>query len=301
MRHRVPGRHARADTGRVAIRVYRGQQPPRGGGGKERSVPRWGSIGPATRVIDLWPRRGHHGDSGRGGRDVAFEDVEVYASNSIAVLMNNIVGARLERMRAASPGHRPPDQLQRRWAQSLDGGRGGVVRDSEVRRTLDDGIAVNSVPVRRAGCAWPNRLGVKRSVTRQFENGLNVSFVDHDGGRAHRRPHRVADAGVRAPVVGGYCPCSSEFDRGLPPLGRDAGMVPADAQRSAAQCVVENNLVEDVLFAQGIYLAGVAGVTVRGNTVRRASSGGMLAWQAMQIQGVRRAACPRHPDSREHD
>ena len=72
-----------------------------------------------------------------------------------------------------------------------------------------------------------------------------------------------------------------EFDRGLPPLSRDAGMVYADAAQSGQGTVVENNLVEDVLNGRGIYLAGVVGVRVQGNTIRRTASAGIGAAQAM--------------------
>jgi hypothetical protein len=62
-------------------------------------------------------------------------------------------------------------------------------------------------------------------------------------------------------------------------------MVFAEAARRGAGTIVETNLVEDVFFARGIYLAGVVGVTVRGNTVRRTASGGIVAWQEIQAGG----------------
>ena len=218
-----------------------------------------------------------------GGRDVAFEDIEIYASGSTAVFSAGVVGVRLERVRVLPrPG---TDRLISTNAGGLQFGElqaGSAIRNSEVRRTLDDGIGVYSVWLAAVlEAPSPSRLVVQRLFRRQFENGLLVSFVDT------ATAQELAGGRIVSQVPAYDAPAVSEgtveleFDRGLPPLSRDAGMVYADAAQRGQGTVVENNLVEDVLNGRGIYLAGVVGVRVQGNTIRRTASAGIGAAQAM--------------------
>ena len=220
-----------------------------------------------------------------GGREVAFEDVDVYASNSIAVLFVRVGAARLERVRVL-----PRPGTRRLISSNADGlnltnvQAGSAIRDSVVQRTLDDGIAVNSMflgVVQEAPAA--SRLVVRRQATTRFENGLEVSILksataeEIAGGRIVSQ-----NPAYEAPLVSAGT-VTLEFDRALPAASRDDGMVLATAAQRGQGTLVENNLVEDVLFARGIYLAGAVGITVRGNIVRRTASAGIVAWQALQV------------------
>ena len=231
--------------------------------------------------------RGAQGTAVRvdGGREVAFEDVDVYSSSSIAILFVRVGAARLERVRVL-----PRPGTGRLISSNADGlnltnvQAGSVIRDSVVQRTLDDGIAVNSTflaVVQEAPAA--SRLIVRRKATTRFENGLDVAIVNTTtaeeiaGGRILSQTPAYEAPLVSAGTV------TVEFDRALPAASRDYGMVLATAEQRGQGTLVENNLVEDVLFARGIYLAGAVGITVRDNTVRRTASAGIVAWQALQI------------------
>lgn len=220
-----------------------------------------------------------------GGQAVAFEDVEVYASNTMAILFVRVGAARLDRVRVL-----PRPGTDRLISTNADGlnftltQAGSLIRDCEVRRTLDDGIAVNSTFLAEVQeSPSPSRLVVRRKATTRFENGLEVAIVNTAtaeeiaGGRILSQ-----DPAYDAPLVSAGT-VRLEFDRALPPVSQDFGMVLATAEQRGSGTLVENNLVEDVLFARGIYLAGAVGMTVRGNTVRRTASAGIVAWQAMQI------------------
>lgn len=220
-----------------------------------------------------------------GGREVAFEDVEVYSSSAMGILFVRVRAARLERVRV-----RPRPGTDRLIATNADGlnftlvQAGSVIRDCEVRLTLDDGIAVNStflavvqeVPV-------ASRLVVKRQATTRFENGLDVAIVNSATAEELAGGRIVAqNPAYEAPLVSGGT-VTLDFDRALSAGSRDYGMVLSTSEQRGLGTLVENNLVEDVLFARGIYLAGAVGVTVRGNTVRRTASAGIVAWQALQV------------------
>jgi len=130
-----------------------------------------------------------------------------------------------------------------------------------------------------------SRLTVRRQAGTRFENGLAISLVNFTtaaevgGGRLLSQDPSYESAVVSEGTV------RLEFDRALPAVSQNSGLVFADAAARGEGTIVENNLVEDVRFARGIYLAGVTGVIVRGNTVRRTTSGGIVVWQAMQVPG----------------
>jgi hypothetical protein len=53
-------------------------------------------------------------------------------------------------------------------------------------------------------------------------------------------------------------------------------MIYASASNRGNGSVIENNVVEDVFSARGIYLGGVIGVTVQHNTIRRTNCGAIV-------------------------
>lgn len=222
-----------------------------------------------------------------GGREIAFEDVDVYASHGMGILFVRVAAARIERVRVM-----PRPGTDRLIATSADGlnftlaQAGSVIRDSTVRRSMDDGIAVNSTFMASVlDSPSPNRLNVRRNAGERLENGLAMSVIDITTGAELAGGTIVSQTPVyTAPVVSGGT-VALEFDRGLPVVSRDSGLVLADAGARGAGTIVENNVVEDVQYARGIYDAGAIGVTVRGNIVRRTASAGIAIWQAMQVPG----------------
>lgn len=222
-----------------------------------------------------------------GGSAIAFEDVDVYASSAMAILFVQVGAARLERTRVL-----PRPGTDRLISTNADGlnftlvQAGSLMRDCVVRGTMDDGIAVNSMFVASVlESTAPNRLTVRRRASTKFENGLSLALVastsaaELPGGRILSQ-----DPAFESPVISNG-EVRLEFDRGLAAVTRDSGLVLADAAARGEGTVVENNLVEDVQFARGIYIAGVMGVIVRGNVVRRTTSGGIVVWQAMNVPG----------------
>ena len=233
--------------------------------------------------------RGNQGGAVRvdGGSEIAFEDVDVYSSHGMGVLFVRVRAARIERTRVI-----PRPGTDRLIATSADGlnltlaQSGSVIRDSVVRRTMDDGIAVNSSFMAAVvDSPSPNRLNVRREATQRFENGLAVALVNTTSAAEIAGGIIVSqNPSYETPIVSAGA-VAVELDRALPAVPRDTGLVFAEPSARGLGTVVENNLVEDVQYARGIYVAGVIGVTVRGNTIRRTTSGGIVIWQAMQVPG----------------
>ncbi len=240
--------------------------------------------------------RGEQGTAVRidGGRDIAFEDVDVYASNSMALLFIRVGRARLERTRVI-----PKPGTDRLISTNADGlnftlvQAGSIIRHCHVRGTMDDAIAVNSTFMASVlDSPVPNRLTVRRKANTKFENGLAMSLVHFTTAAELTGGSIVSqDPFYESPVVSEGT-VRLEFDRGLPAVPATSGLVLAGAAARGEGTVVEHNLVEDVQFARGIYIAGPRGVIVRNNTVRRTTSGGIVIWQAMQVPGF--AVPPSH-------
>lgn len=284
-----------ADTGRFGIQRSIGAATLQASADGYQSEPAaLARILPGDTLVILG--RGEQGTAVRidGGRDIAFEDVDVYASPSMAILFVRVGAARLERTRVI-----PKPGTGRLISTNADGlnltlvQAGSVIRGCEVRGTMDDAIAVNSTFMASVlDSPVPNRLTVRRKANTKVENGLEMSLV-HFTTAAELTGGRIVsqDPSYAAPVVSEGT-VRLEFDRGLPAVPVNSGLVLAGAAARGEGTVVEHNLVEDVQFARGIYIAGARGVIVRNNTVRRTTSGGIVIWQAMQVPGF--AVPPSH-------
>lgn len=284
-----------ADTGRFGIERSIGAATLQASADGYQSEPAaLARILPGDTLVILG--RGEQGTAVRidGGRDIAFEDVDVYASPSMAILFVRVGAARLERTRVI-----PRPGSARLISTNADGlnltlvQAGSIIRHCEVRRTMDDAIAVNSTFMASVlESPVPNRLTVRRKANTTFENGLAMSLV-HFTTAAELTGGTILsqDPAYGAPVVSEGT-VRLEFDRGLPAVAASSGLVLASAAARGEGTVVEHNLIEDVQFARGIYIAGPRGVIVRNNIVRRTTSGGIVIWQAMQVPGF--AVPPSH-------
>ena len=66
------------------------------------------------------------------------------------------------------------------------------------------------------------------------------------------------------------------FDRSLPAMKAGFGMIAADDSERGDGTVIEHNAIRHVLDARGIFLGGVAGVTVRRNRLSAIDCGGIV-------------------------
>ncbi len=202
------------------------------------------------------------------GVDVRVANIEVYASGSLGVQVDACDRALIERIHVM-----PRPGTDRLISSNADGVHVSFVQaDTRVRscyvsRTMDDGIALNSPFLATVDQQIGNRALQVKNLIGIVEPGYQLSFVNPTSGvmlGAAPLATRVSD--VRLSFAGD-----------LPSLQSGYGLVYADPDFRGQGTIVENNTVEDVLFARGIFLGGVTGITVRGNTVRRTNGSGIVA------------------------
>jgi hypothetical protein len=116
---------------------------------------------------------------------------------------------------------------------------------------------------------------VTRNFSTQIPDGTAVSFLNPSTGQTIGRYILVSqNPAFGAPNVSQTV--TYTFDQDIPAVQNGFGLVYADEVNRGLSSVVQNNVVETILFARGIFLGGVAGVTIQENTVRQTNCGGIV-------------------------
>ncbi len=215
-----------------------------------------------------------------GGSNIVISGVDIYASSALGLHLDSTSNSTVTRVRVM-----PRPGTDRLIGTNADGIHLSYVQANNnvqfcyVNRTMDDGIALNS-PFLAFVNSQTGTRGVQ--ITRNFQasipNGTAVSFLNPATGQtigryilvAQNPSYQTSPAGQTATYI---------FDQNLPVLQSGFGIVYSDAVNRGSSSVVQDNVVEDVLFARGIFLGGVNGVTVQQNTIRRTDCGGIVLHQ----------------------
>jgi parallel beta-helix repeat protein len=209
--------------------------------------------------------------------ETTVRNVDVYAGPMFGLTFEDPTASVVEHVRVIPrPG---TDRLISTNADGihLSNARGqNVVRRSEVRGSGDDGIAVNSGYMAYIDHADSTSVVAQASWKAQaLRTGTNLSFVSAATGAIVGTARLLAqDPPNPGSWYGGAVRLF--FDRPIPALLPDSGVVLADAADRGEGTVVEDNLVADNFLSRGIYVAGSVGVTVRNNTVLRTAGAGIL-------------------------
>jgi hypothetical protein len=130
--------------------------------------------------------------------------------------------------------------------------------------------------VRQTG---PRQLVVTRRAFMRFADGTAVNFVDPSSAQEIAGATIVAqvpeDSG--SPVFNGTVELT--FDRDLLNLSTGFGMVRADRDGRGAGSSIEGNVVADIPFGRGIWVAGAEGVRVAHNRIGHTSNAGIAVAQ----------------------
>ena len=209
-----------------------------------------------------------------------FSNITVYASSSMAVLLNSVSHSTVDHVRVMP---RPGSGL---IASNADGihfvlsGSDNHIRNSFVTRTLDDALSIDSLNLATVTSqSGPRQLTVQRSFYRRFPNGTAIHFVDPDSaeelGGAAIISQNPPDS--NSPALDGSVELT--FDRNLPAITPGFGMVFADANDRGAGSSIEGNEVREISFGRGVFIAGAEGVTVEHNKIGHTSNAGIAVSQ----------------------
>lgn len=211
------------------------------------------------------------------GDAITYSNITIYGSASWALELDDTSNSIVDHVKVMPrPGGgligSNGDGIHFHWAR-----QNNVVRNSFVRRTIDDGISIDSLfiatVVRQAS---PRQLRVKRYIYERFPNGTRFNLVDpvttqeSDGATIVSQDPPDSDA----PTLNGEVDLT--LDRDLPSLGAGTGIVFGTPDSRGAGSRIEDNTVEDVLLGRGIWVSGAQGVTVQRNSVGHTSNGGII-------------------------
>jgi hypothetical protein len=215
------------------------------------------------------------------GNAVVLEGIDIYASGTLGVHLDSAQNSIVSHVRVM-----PRPGTDRLISSNADGihlsyiQSGNRVRSCYVNRTMDDGIALNSPFLAFVSQATGSRtLSATEYNQSSVPNGTLVAFVNPNTGQTSGTFHVVSQNPPYGSAQGSNPTVSYTLDGDLPPLQNGFGLIFGDPANRGQSSVVERNVVEDVLFARGIFLGGVSGVTVQKNVVRRTDCGGIVAHQ----------------------
>jgi hypothetical protein len=212
-----------------------------------------------------------------GGDSNAVSNVDVYSSGSIGVHLDTLSNSRMENVRVL-----PRPGTDRLISTNADGLHlsftlaNNSIRNCFVSRTIDDGIAMNSPFLAFINQQSGNgQVTVQRNFDAIFPNGLSVLFVN-PATAATLSGTQILSQNPRYIDPPATQTATLSFTQNPGALQNGFGMIYASASNRGNGSVIENNVVEDVFSARGIYLGGVIGVTVQHNTIRRTNCGAIV-------------------------
>jgi hypothetical protein len=214
-----------------------------------------------------------------GGDSIAISHGTVRGSSVIAVILNGVSHSTVDHVRVV-PRSGALISANADGIHFVDAGSDDHIRHSFVTRTLDDALAIDELdPATVMRQTGPRQVIVTRRFFARFADGTKVNFVDPvsdleiPGGTIVSQV--PPDSG--SPVFNG--PVELAFDRDLPALGPGFGMARADPAARGTGSSIEDNVVAEVPFGRGIWVAGSEGVTVTRNRIGHSSNGGIVVAQ----------------------
>jgi len=220
------------------------------------------------------------------GTNLTLTHIDIYSSGDPGLSVANVSGTVIDHVRVI-----PRPGTDRLVSTNADGitlpqpQANNTVRFCVVTRTLDDGLSPHVLNLATV-VTQPDstHLTVTRNAFLTFANGQAVSFINPATAVTIPGPHITAqspDPSVAAVFNGTV---SLTFDAPLPTLPAGYPMIAADPSYRGSGLVLQNNLVQDVLFARGISLWGLMNTQLTGNLVRRTSWGGIFAYQQLSTR-----------------
>ena len=215
-----------------------------------------------------------------GGNAVTISDATIQGSSAIAVLFISSRHSIADHVRVMP---RPNSGL---IASNADGihfpssGPDNHIRHSFVTRTLDDALAIDARDVATVvSQTGPRQVTVTRTNFLRFPDVTQVTFVDPTSAAESSATTILSQTppDSSAPVFNGAA--SLTFDRDLPALAPGFGMALAGPGARGAGSSIEDNMVKDIVFGRGVWIAGVDGAAVERNDISHTSSGGIVVAQ----------------------
>ena len=213
-----------------------------------------------------------------GGDTIVLDGLDIYASGALGVHLDSTSNSTVSRVRVM-----PRPGTDRLISTNADGIHLSYVQSNNsvhhcyVSHTMDDSITMNSPFLAVVDKVTGTRsVNITRNNQARIPNGTSLSFINPGTGET-LGPLQLTFQNPAYGAANSYDQTAAyTFGPELPAVQNGFGIVYGDPANRGQGSVIENNLVEDTLFARGIFLGGVTGVIVQKNTVRRTDCGGIV-------------------------
>ena len=215
------------------------------------------------------------------GQNNTVRNASIYSSGQIGLYFGRTSGAIADHVQVI-----PKPGTARLISTNADGIHtsfalgANVFTNNIVRRTCDDALAISAPWTATVNSANGTAVTVARSFAAPFPPGASVSFINPDTDAVAGTATIVSETPAfdQQKLTDGES-VTLTLDRAVSGLAANFGMTDADAAKLGSGSVIANNTVQDGVFARGIWLAGVQGVSVHDNYVQRTSSNGIFIQQ----------------------
>jgi hypothetical protein len=210
------------------------------------------------------------------GDAVTLSNISVFGSGNWAVSLDNMSNSTVDHVKVMPrPGTglvgSNGDGIHIHWAR-----QNNVVRNCLVSRTVDDGIAIDSIyigtVINQTGL---RHIRIKRAIYERFPNGTRINLLDPvtlqelPGATIVSQEPPDTDT----PTLNGEVDLT--LDQDLPNVSAGMYLVLGTPEMRGAGSRIEDNTVTDILMGRGIWVSGNHGVTVQRNSVGHTSNGGI--------------------------
>lgn len=212
------------------------------------------------------------------GQNVTVHNASVYSSGQIGVYFGMTDGATADHVQVI-----PKPGTTRLISTNADGihtsfaRRANVFTNNIVRRTCDDALAISAPWLARVTHVNGTSVTVARNFGSPFPLGASISFIN---------PMTAAIVGTATITAETPSYAQQNFTDGesvsltlstaLTGLAANFGMVANDPAARGSGSVIAYNTVQDGVFSRGVWLSGVANVSVHDNYIERTSSNGIF-------------------------
>lgn len=210
---------------------------------------------------------------------LTIQNVSVYASGFIGVFVTDASSSTVDHVQIM-----PRPGTTRLIATNADGihfgssGANNVVSNNTVRRGCDDAIAIDGEwsAIVQAPNSGPT-VQVARHNSSPLQVGESVDFINITNGTVMGTAIIVSETPPASQQTGaGGELISLTLDRTVNGLQKNFGVTATDPNLRGGGTVISGNLIEEEVFARGIYPAGVSNVTIRDNMVHATNQSGIL-------------------------
>ena len=213
---------------------------------------------------------------------LTVQNVSIYSSGFIGILTAYGSGITIDQVQVI-----PRPGTDRLISTNADGihltraGANNVVSNSTVRRGCDDGIAIDGqwYAIVNAANNGPS-VQVTRNSDSPLAVGASFDFINIMTATVAGAATIVAENPAPAQQTGQPGEMITlTLDHTIAGLQANFGMTPTDPNLRGSGTVIRGNLIQEEVFARGIYPAGVANVTVTDNMTEATNQSGILVEQ----------------------